>query len=209
GTYSNAATLAAFLGRLDQAIPLKQYALARDPISPRNHVSLGLFFLNSGRVDQAIDEFNRALTLSPGYFGVQYLIGTALLLKGEPEAALAAFEQERSSVWQLIGTVMAYHALGRESDSDSTLAKLIATYAGDAAYNIAYVYAFRGDADKAFEWLDKAVANNDPGLGNIGIQTLFASIRSDPRWVPFLERLNLAPSQLAAIEFNVRLPDST
>ena len=64
----------------------------------------------------------------------------------------------------MIGLPMAYHALGRKADSDAALAALIAKYEKDWAYNIAYVYAFRGEADKAFEWLDKAVEYGDPGL---------------------------------------------
>ena len=56
---------------------------------------------------------------------------------------------------------MAYHALGRTVDSDAALAALIAAFGKDAAYNIAYVYAFRGEADKAFAWLDKAVEYGD------------------------------------------------
>ena len=41
--------------------------------------------------------------------------------------------------------------------ADAALATLIAKDEKDAPYNIVNVYAFRGDADKAFEWLDKAV----------------------------------------------------
>ena len=73
-------------------------------------------------------------------------------------------EQETSELWKMIGLPMAYHALGRKADSDAALAALIAKYEKDAPYNIAYVYAFRGEADKAFEWLDKAVEYGDPGI---------------------------------------------
>ena len=62
----------------------------------------------------------------------------------------------------MIGLPMAYHALGRKADSDTALAALIAKYDKDAPYDIAYIYAFRGDADHAFEWLDKAVGVHDP-----------------------------------------------
>jgi hypothetical protein len=51
----------------------------------------------------------------------------------------------------MIGLPMAYHALGRKADSDVALAALIAKYEKDAAANIASVYAFRDEADKAFE----------------------------------------------------------
>ena len=67
--------------------------------------------------------------------------------------------------------------------------------------------AFRGEADRAFEWLDKAVEQNNPGLGAIAVTKLFAKIHGDPRWLPFLESVGYSPEQLAAIEFEVRLPE--
>jgi hypothetical protein len=98
---------------------------------------------------------------------------------------------------------MAYHALGRETESDSALSTLIARSEKDWSYNIAYVYAFRGEADKAFEWLDKAVQYQDPGLSQIVGENLFDNIHSDPRWLPFLRKLGRAPEQLAKIQFKV------
>jgi len=59
------------------------------------------------------------------------------------------------------------HALGKSSESDAALAELIRKYEREMAYNTAYVLAFRGEADRAFEWLDKAVAYHDGGLAEI------------------------------------------
>jgi hypothetical protein len=35
----------------------------------------------------------------------------------------------------------------------------------------------------------------------------FANIRTDPRWLPFLESIGKSPDQLTAIEFDVTLPE--
>ncbi len=203
---AHAASMAGFLGRLDQAIALAEYAIARDPVSPIRNASMGLTYYEAGRLDEAIASFRTTLTLSPGYIGAQYSIGTALLLKGEPESALAAMQNEAFEAWRLIGLVMAHHALGQAAASDAALAKLIEMYEQEWAYNIAYVLAFRGEADRAFEWLNKAVAYNDPGLAEIATETLLSNIHDDPRWLPFLESIGKSPDQLAAIEFNVTLP---
>ena len=130
----------------------------------------------------------------------------ALLGKGEPESALEAVLEEPSRPWRLIGSSMVYSALGRRAQSDAALAELIASWELDAAYNIAYVLAFRGEADLAFEWLAKAVEYNDPGLSEVVVENSFRKIHDDPRWLPFLERIGKAPSQLARIEFKVTLP---
>jgi hypothetical protein len=106
----------------------------------------------------------------------------------------------------MIGLPMADRALGRMADSDAALAALIAKYERDAPYNIAFVYAYRGEADRAFAWLDKAVEYGDPGLTEIVTENLFDKIHADPRWLPFLRKIGRAPEQLAKIEFKVTQP---
>ena len=94
----------------------------------------------------------------------------------------------------------------RKADSDAALAKLIEEQEQEAAYNIAYVMAYRGEVVCAYQWLDKEVQYNDPGLADLPIETLFANIHDDPRWVPHLESLGRSPAQLDAIKFKVTLP---
>ncbi len=202
----NAAVLAANLGRLETTIELNEYVTAHDPVNATGHHNLGIDYRNAGRLDEAIASFRTALSLSPDYAGAQYGIGVALLLEGDPEGALAAMQKEASEVWRLLGLPMALHALGKKSESDAALAELIRKTAKDGPYNIAYVVAFRGEADRAFEWLDEAVAHHDPGLSEIALESLFANLHQDPRWLPFLRRIGKAPEQLAAIEFDVKLP---
>ena len=202
----DAAALTASLGRMEEAIALQVYVLNRDPLNVRCHRSLGYSYILAGRPDDAIASFRTALAISPGIIGVHQLTGVALLLKTEPDAALAAIQQDEGS-WRDIGLVMAYHALGRESESNAALAKAIEVSEQTAAYNIAFTLAFRGEADRAFEWLDKAVQNRDPGLSYVANMPLFANIHNDSRWPSFLENLGRSPKQLASIKFEFRLPD--
>jgi hypothetical protein len=76
---------------------------------------------------------------------------------------------------------MHWTVLGQAAQSDSALAVVIENAEQIAAYNIAHTLAFRGEADRAFEWLDKAVEYNDTGVAEIPVQSLFANIHSDPR----------------------------
>jgi TolB-like protein/Flp pilus assembly protein TadD len=203
----NAAILSKNMGRLDEAIALLEYVNARDPVNPIGHANLGTIYLRAGRLDEAITSTRTALTLSPGMFHAHCQIGVALLLNGEPEAALMEMQQEPFEAWRLVGLAKAYHALGQATESDTALVDLIEKYEQDAAYNIAYVLAFRNEADRAFEWLDKAVQYSDPGLANIAETSEFLNIQNDPRWLPFLERIGKSPAQLDAIEFKVTLPE--
>jgi len=201
-----AAILAADLGRLDEALALGEYVIARDPVNSTSHYWMGRTRLWSGRLDEAIASFRTALRLSPERIAARYFMSAALLLKGQPEASLATAEQEAGEIWRLLGLSKAYHALGRAAESDAALAQLLGSGEESWAYNIAYVHAFRGESDLAFEWLDTAVRYNDSGLSLIAVDVQFANVHDDPRWLPFLESIGKSPEQLDAIEFEVTLP---
>ena len=202
----NGASLLESLGRLDEALAIDEAVVRRDPVNVNTFSNLGLYQRMAGRFDAAIASFRTVLSLAPGEGGGHAQLGNALLLKGDAQDALAEIEQETSGVWKMIGLPMAYHALGRKADSDAALAALIAKYEKDAPSNIAGVYAYCGEADKAFVWLDKAIEYGDPGLAEIVTDNLFDKIRADPRWLPFLRKIGKAPAQLAKIEFKVTPP---
>jgi hypothetical protein len=66
------------------------------------------------------------------------------------------------------------------------------------------VYAWTGEADRAFEWLARSVAQEDGGFDPY--EPLLGPIRKDPRWLPLLESMGKSPAQLDAIAFEVTLP---
>jgi tetratricopeptide (TPR) repeat protein len=185
---------------------LLEFEVARDPVNPGHHQMLGQYYYYAGRWDESIASYRTGLMLSPGNASILSYIGGALLLKGEPQAALEAMQADESD-WRLGVLTMVYHALGRADESDAALAELIEQYEQIASYNIAYMLAYRGEADRAFEWLDKAVVYQDTGLPLIVNEPLFANIHDDPRWLPFLQSIGKSLAQLAAIEFEVTLPE--
>jgi thioredoxin-like negative regulator of GroEL len=85
---------------------------------------------------------------------------------------------------------MAEHTLGNAKASQQALEKLIAKDAAHAAYQVAEVYAWRGEKDKAFEWLERAYRQQDGGLASTKIDPLLDSLRSDPRFTVLLRKLN-------------------
>ncbi len=195
------------LGRLDDAIGLLKYVIARDPIDAGAMTNLGILLEAAGRLDEALPLLQASLRLNPTRVAGNYTTSRVLLRRGQPGASLSAAEQETDAAFRLIGTAMAYHELGRQAEADAALAKLEADHRTDAPYNIAYVYAARGDADRAFEWLEIAVENEDPGLSDIVAEPFFAKIHDDPRWPPFLRKRGMAPEQLAAINFDVKVAE--
>jgi TolB-like protein/Flp pilus assembly protein TadD len=201
-----AALLLSNLGRLDQALAIDAAIVRRDPVNVVALDMLAYYQRIAGRYDEAIASFRTVLSLSPGWSGAHYELGVTLLLKGDAHAALAEIEQETTEAGRLLGRSMAYHTLGRKAESDQALAAFIEKYGKNAAYSVASDYAFRGEADETFIWLDKALQYRDSGLAEIVAENIFTNIRSDPRWLPFLRKIGKAPEQLAKIEFNVTLP---
>jgi len=56
---------------------------------------------------------------------------------------------------------------------------------------IAEAYAFNGQKDQAFSWLDKAYAQKDIFLWSIKGDPFFKSLEGDPRYKTFLRKMNL------------------
>jgi TolB-like protein/Tfp pilus assembly protein PilF len=200
------AHMAEALDRLDTAVAFKEYAVARDPMGPVGHFDLASSYVTVGRLDDAIESVRIGLSLRPDHAAAWYQLGTALMLKDEDEEAMEAMEQESLELYRLIGFTRVYDKLGRRDESDAFLNELIEKHAASAPSSIASIYARRGDNDRAFEWLEKAIEYSDAGLSGIASSLWFASLFNDPRWQPFLAKIGRSEAQLAAIEFNVLSP---
>jgi len=183
--------LARTLGRFDEAIRLYQRAIARDPLRGTAHNNLGMTLYYAGRLPDAETALRKLIELSPGLAVVQCHLGKVLLARGEHEAALAAIQKESSEAWRAIGLPLAYHALGRRAESDRALRELTQKFAGEWAFQIAEVHAFRGEIDEAFAWLDRAYAQRDGGLAEIKGDPLLKNLEGDPRFEAFLRRMRL------------------
>ena len=66
-------------------------------------------------------------------------------------------------------------------------------------YDIAQVYAWTGDADAAFEWLDKAIEISEAGLRVQHTSPLYQRIKDDERWADFRKRSHSSASLLDSI----------
>jgi tetratricopeptide (TPR) repeat protein len=203
----NAAVLLFTLGRLDESIAIGEYVAARDPVNPISHSNLGLDYHFAGRWDEAIAAYETTLRLSPGRIGVHLFKGTVLLSKGEPEAALESYTREEGfeGAARVLGQALALYALGRQEEHQAKLDELIERWGDERPSWVAYVYAYMGDTDRAFEWLQKSVDEEEEGGFNPA-DPLLQPLADDPRWLPLLESIGRSPEQMAAIKFEVKLP---
>jgi TolB-like protein len=187
-----AAWLAAARGQWDDARQLAIEAMALDPLNAKAYETLGYFvYLHSGRLAEAEQSLRRALQIAPGYAGGRFFLGEALMLQGHLETALVEFQKETMDDGQLVGSAMVDFAAGRKAASDKHLAEAIRQNATDWPYGIASVYAFRGEKDRAFEWLDRAYEARDEALFTIKGDPLLKNLEGDPRYRAFLRKMNL------------------
>lgn len=204
--FGEAALLASSLGQHEFAVKLYQHQVSLDPVSAIARHNHALALSAVGRFEDSVEEYRTALSLNPDMGCTRYLMGEALLWSGKVEEALSVVLEEADKYCSLIGLAEVYHGQGRPAESDAALNELIEKYEKDAPYNIAQIYAYRGETDLAFEWLERAIEYGDGGLSELSANPGFNGIHDDPRWLPFLERIGKSPEQLAAIEFNIDLP---
>ena len=175
------------LGRIDEAIALYQQSIALDPIS--NHGGLGVALHFAGRLDEAADSLEMALSLNPNNVYVPYLLAHVRLAQGDTAAALIIIEAVPDDGWRLAGSTIVHHALGNSDASDAALEELIERFSTDMAYQIAMAYGFRGKIDSAFEWLEMAYQNHDSGLTNLLLDPTLTNLHNEPRWTSFIDRM--------------------
>jgi len=184
--------LAMGLGQVDEAVGLFRRAVTLSPINPSAHEWLGHAYLVSNRLDDAEKEIRTALELSPELSQGWYRLGFVLLEKGTAKAALEAMQKERAANWRLPGLALAWHALGRRTESDAALKAATDKYADTMAYQIAEVYAYRGEVDEAFAWLERAYVQRDSGLACcLKTDPLLKDLKADARYVDLLRRMKL------------------
>jgi adenylate cyclase len=194
---ANASLLADNLGRKDDAVALARRAVELDPLSFVAQGNLALRCLNAGLLEEAHAAVSSALQLNPGGPMLHWLLGTIRLEQGQLEQALAEFEKEAIEPLRVQGLVLAHHASGRSADADRELNKLIELGANDSAFQIAVALAYCGDADAAFEWLERARLQRDPGVSQLQSGPLLRNLQGDARWRPFLAKLGFSESAQA------------
>ena len=179
------------LGNLDQGVNSYEQAVALDPLRANSHLGLGNMLYIAGRYDQAMAEMQKALELNPQSAFAHANLGKILIAEAKPQQALAEIQREPTDWERLTDEAAVYHALGREQESNAALTELIAKHGNDSAYQIAEVYAYRGESDKSFEWLDRAYSQRDAGLPEIKTDPLLKTLRHDPRYNAMLQKMRL------------------
>ena len=186
-----AASVAGSFGRLDDSIALFERNIALDPLKLASHRALGIRYRNAGRFEDSIQAFRRVQALNPDYRGIRQHIGFTYLVSGDPERALLEVQDIADNDFSKVILAASYSDLGNESEALSIIDQLLDDSSTSRPITMVGIYAWRGENDLAFEWLEKAYQQHDllitSFLGNI----IYRNLTNDPRYAVFMEKLGL------------------
>jgi TolB-like protein/Tfp pilus assembly protein PilF len=186
-----AGSLALVLGRRTESVKMLLAALQRDPLRASSFSNLGVGYFANGQLPEAEQAFRKSIQLRPNAAYTHNGLALVLLWRGQLKAALEEMQRETDDMWKLEGVALVYFAMHRQAESNAALAELTAKFQKDSPYVVATVYAYRGEVDAAFQWLNRALTERDATFTSIKSDPLFRKIESDPRYAALLKKAGL------------------
>jgi adenylate cyclase len=179
------------LGHWKEAEQLYRKSILLNPLKPIIHMNLGNVLTSAGRHEEAILSFKKILELDPQFQRAHLYQGRNYLLMGKPDFALKEMQLENLEIFKTFGLALSYHALGRKKEADEMLKEFSEKYQNNWSYLLAELYAFRGEKDLAFTWLETAYNKKDSWLYWLKGDPLLKNLEGDPRHIAFLKKMNL------------------
>ena len=176
-------------GRIEEALDLYRRAVDQDPLSAAAYQRLGMACLAAGRLAEAEATLRKSIELAPQRIVAHSSLAFVLLAQGSLDEAREEAERESEEVYRLLALTAICRAQGRPEESNQALQTLVERDSANAAFQIAEAYAMCDELDMAFEWLERARAQRDPGLAEINGSHLLRSLHGDPRWNAFLKKM--------------------
>ena len=183
--------------RLNEAAAEVQHAEQLDPLSLVVVTNVGWTLSYARRPNEAIAAFRRALALDPNYIQARWRLAGELSTSGRFDEGIVeaqkVVELTARSPSSIAWLAQAYAQAGRRQEAVSTLNELleVAQSRYVSPVGIYGIYFRLGDADKGFEWLEKAIQERSNGVVYLTVDTFMDGVRSDPRYRSVLERIGL------------------
>jgi serine/threonine-protein kinase len=189
------APVVVYLGRFEEAEDLARQAIERDPLAYQARQSLARLLFVQGKLDEAEAAARKAVELQPTAAGSHRWQVFVTIERGDGDAALREAKLEPNERYRHFELALAHYARGDRPAADAALAELIDKDRNVMAYQVAEVYAWRGERDHAFEWLQISFDNHDTGLLSLLIDPLMRGLQHDPRYNSMLAKVGLPTSE--------------
>ena len=178
-----------YLGKLDEAELQARQAVELDPLSFAGQNNLARVLWYEGKLEGADAIARKAAELYPAAASSRRWQVLIAIQRGDSATALREARSEPDESYRRFELAVAQYARGDQKAADAALADLIANNRG-LDYQVAQVYAVRGEKEKAFEWLQIAFNNHDTGMLALLIEPLLRGLRDDPRYKALVEKMN-------------------
>jgi TolB-like protein/cytochrome c-type biogenesis protein CcmH/NrfG len=186
------ARIIVYLGRFDEAERQAREAVELDPLSTVTQGNLARVLFYAGKLDEADAAARKAAELQPAGAGSHRFQVLIAAQRGDGEAALREAQLEPDPGFRRFELAVAHYIRGDQAAADAALTDLIANAAREGfAYQIAEVYALRGEKDKAFEWLQTALDDRDAGMLGLSTDPLLRGLRDDARYKNLVAKVGL------------------
>ncbi|HXI13723.1 MAG TPA: protein kinase [Thermoanaerobaculia bacterium] len=185
------------MGRVDEAMEAIRKAQQLDPLSMIIGTNVVVDLAILGRYDEAIATARKYLELDPEYGQLLGILSVVYSLTGRYEDAIATattgFESSGQVSEQLANLGHAYAYAGRREDALKTIETLKGRFENRRAlgFHVASVYSALGDHSRAFEWLEKDLAEPTGMINRLKTDIHFIKLRSDPRFEAILRKMKI------------------
>lgn len=187
--------------RFDEALAMQRHARELDPLSGVHTSDLTTTLIRAGRYDEAVVEARRLAEMDPAFALAHSTLGWALIKRGEPAEGLHELEHAASlspgNTLFLSQLGEGYGLTGDLPKAREMLARLhaMAETRFVTPYHFAYIYTGLGEFEKAIDLLEVAVEERAGGAYGIKGSFLFTPLRTHPRFLALLRKINLAPAE--------------
>lgn len=186
-----AASIAGTFGNLDESIALFERNVELDPLRQGSLRALARRYVNAGRFEDAMRTFRKVQTLNPGFPNIRRDISQTYLMSGDPERALLELNALPDDTDMLVVKAAIHFRLGNEADAQAAISRLLEEVAPEYPYPMVLTYAYRGENDLAFDWLETAYQQRMISFAYFLGEVWTRSLVTDPRYAEFVEKLGL------------------
>src|SRR5437773_2599813 len=180
-----------YRGRMEEAERQARQAVELDPLSAATQFTLGRVLFYAGKLDEADAAGRKLAQLQPSASSSHRWQVLVAVQRGDGETALREARLEPDESIRPFELALAQYIRGDRNAADAALAELIANSRDGLAYQVAQVYAVRGEVDKAFEWLQIAFDHHDGGMPSLLVDPLLRGLRDDPRYKNLIAKVGL------------------
>ena len=183
------ARMIVYIGKRDEAEKQARQAVELDPLAASPQINLARVLWYQGKLAEADAVARKSVELQPTAASSRRWQVLIAIERGDGETALREAKMEPDDNYRRFELAVAQFARKDQAAADAALADLIANKQG-VFYQIAQVYAVRGEKDKAFEWLQISFDEHDTGMLGLLVDPLIRDLRDDPRYKALVAKMN-------------------